>query len=191
MLRSMNTKILFHKAYLDEVKRLITKVLNINPKFIDMKKKIRSYLMRHSEISFYKKSDTNSEYFKVGNSKIRLSDHINPINNQLDQLNIIINNNNFVVILGNKMIINNDYVEFKKFLKYYIQTCDCFKDIFKYVTFTRATQEIKWGDKRIDVSDLKQSQYIGLLKQLNFGSIKKEKQLMGIIELFRAQNEQK
>lgn len=94
-------------------------------------------------------------------------------------------------MLGNRLIINNDYNEFKKFLKYYIQTCDCFKDIFKCVSYDSPIKEIKWNGKKIDVSDLKQYQYINLLKQLNFGNIKKEKHLMGIIELFRAQNEPK
>ena len=91
--------------------------------------KVKKYLLRHNEINVYKKNCSGSEYYRVGNSIIRVSDHIPISNNQPDVLNIVVSDNNFVVMYGNKIINVNDYNEFKTFLKYHIKMCDCFKDI--------------------------------------------------------------
>lgn len=91
--------------------------------------KVKKYLLRHDEINVYKKNCSGSEYYRVGNSIIRVSDHIPINNNQPDVLNIVVSGDNFVVMYGNKIINVNDYNEFKAFLKYHIKMCDCFKDI--------------------------------------------------------------
>lgn len=91
--------------------------------------KVKKYLLRHDEINIYKKNCSGSEYYRVGNSIIRVSDHIPISNNQPDVLNIVVSGDNFVVMYGNKIINVNDYNEFKTFLKYHIKMCDCFKDI--------------------------------------------------------------
>ena len=150
--------------------------------------KIKKYLLRHNEINFYKKNNSGSEYYKVGNSIIRVSDHVAISNNRPDTLNIIVNEDNFVVMYGNKIINVNNYEEFKKFLKYHIQMCDCFKDIInkglsrkatsiEQVTVTPkpqmkivpegVTQVIYFKDELIDVSDLSKKQYKGLISMQN------------------------
>lgn len=91
--------------------------------------KVKKYLLRHNEINVYKKNNSGSEYYRVGNSIIRVSDHIPISNNQPDVLNIVVSGDNFVVMYGNKVINVNDYNEFKTFLKYHIKMCDCFKDL--------------------------------------------------------------
>lgn len=91
--------------------------------------KVKKYLLRHNEINFYKKNESGSEYYRVGNSIIRVSDHVATSRNDPDTLNIVVSGDNFVVMFGNKIINVNDYDEFKKFLKYHIQMCDCFKDL--------------------------------------------------------------
>lgn len=91
--------------------------------------KVKKYLLRHDEINIYKKNCSGSEYYRVGNSIIRVSDHIPTSDNQPDVLNIIISGDNFIVMYGNKIINVNDYNDFKIFLKYHIKMCDCFKDI--------------------------------------------------------------
>lgn len=65
----------------------------------------------------------------VGNSIIRVADHVTTSNNYPDTLNIVVSGDNFIVLFGNKIINVNNYEDFKKFLKYHIQMCDCFKDI--------------------------------------------------------------
>lgn len=91
--------------------------------------KVKKYLLRHDEINVYKKNCSGSEYYRVGNSIIRISDHISINNNQPDVLNIVVSGDNFVVMYGNKIINVNDYNELKSFLKYHIKMCDCFKYI--------------------------------------------------------------
>ncbi len=91
--------------------------------------KVKKCLLRHDEINIYKKNCSGSEYYRVGNSIIRVSDHITVSNNQPDVLNIVVSGDNFVVMHGNKIINVNDYNELKTFLKYHIKMCNCFKDI--------------------------------------------------------------
>lgn len=91
--------------------------------------KVKKYLLRHDQINVYKKNESGSEYFRVGNSIIRVSDHVAVSNNRPDTLNIVVNGDNFVVMYGNRIINVNNYEDFKKFLKYHIQMCDCFKDL--------------------------------------------------------------
>lgn len=104
--------------------------------------KIRRFLLRHEEIVQYKKRESGSEYFKVGNSKIRLSDHIATSLNDPSTLNIIVNDDNFVVTYGNRIVINNDYNEFKGFLKYHIKMCQCFKSLFRKLSKSEKTTTI-------------------------------------------------
>lgn len=94
-----------------------------------MIEKIKKYLLRHKEINFFKKNDSGSEYYRVGNSIIRVSDHIPISDNQPDTLNIVVSENSFVVMFGNRIINVNDYNDFKTFLKYHIKMCDCFKEL--------------------------------------------------------------
>lgn len=96
---------------------------------MEMIDKVKKYLLRHDQINIYKKNESGSEYFRVGNSIIRVSDHVATSRNDPDTLNIVVSGDNFIVMFGNKIINVNDYNAFKSFLKYHIQMCDCFKDI--------------------------------------------------------------
>lgn len=124
--------------------------------------KIKKFLLRHEEIVQYKKCESGSEYFKVGNSKIRLSDHIATSVNDPSTLNIIVNGDSFVVAYGNKIIINNDYNEFKGFLKYHIKMCQCFKSLFKKLSKRKSTVS-----NNINVSSLTNKQISALQKMIS------------------------
>lgn len=93
--------------------------------------KVKKYLLRHSEIERYNKNESGSEYFKVGSSKIRVSDHLATSLSDPTTLNIIVNGDQFVVFYGNKLVNINNYKEFKKFLKYHIQMCDASRTLLK------------------------------------------------------------
>lgn len=82
--------------------------------------KIRNYLLKHQNIKFIRKNDSNSEYYQCFESMIRLSDHIPYRINLPYVLNIIINNDTFAIIYGGRLINLNDYEDFKKFIKYFI-----------------------------------------------------------------------
>lgn len=131
--------------------------------------KIRKFLLRHKEIVQYKKCESGSEYFKVGNSKIRLSDHIATSLNDPSTLNIIVNDDNFVITYGNRIIINNDYNEFKGFLKYHIKMCQCFKPLFKKLSKKTVIAEpiAKNTSENIDVSSLTNKQVKAIQKMIS------------------------
>lgn len=170
--------------------------------------KVKKYLLRHNEINFYKKNDSGSEYYKVGNSIIRVSDHVAISNNRPDTLNIVVNEDNFVVMYGNRIINVNDYEDFKKFLKYHIQMCDCFKDLINKGLF--GTEEPKpvyrpriskpkispvegkrvfvWKGEGFDVSDLTASQVNSLYALDANHSFPKRESVVKTIEGYRLQN---
>lgn len=170
--------------------------------------KVKKYLLRHNEINFYKKNDSGSEYYKVGNSIIRVSDHVAVTNNRPDTLNIVISGDNFVVMYGNRIINVNNYEDFKKFLKYHIQMCDCFKDLINKGLFgTEQPKEVRrpkvskqqytpvegkrlflYKGEGIDVSDLTKDQVDALYSMNNNRCFPKRESVMKTIEGFRRQN---
>ena len=169
--------------------------------------KIKKYLLRHKEINFYKKNNSGSEYYKVGNSIIRVSDHVAISNNEPDTLNIIVNGDNFVVMYGNRIINVNDYEDFKKFLKYHIQMCDCFKDLINKglsrtknpkpvcprvskpkITPVEEKRVFVWKGEEFDVSDLTASQVNSLYAFDANHNFPKRKSVVKTIESYRLQN---
>ena len=178
--------------------------------------KVKKYLLRHDEINVYKKNCSGSEYYRVGNSIIRVSDHIPISNNQPDVLNIVVSGDNFVVMYGNKIINVNDYNEFKAFLKYHIKMCDCFKDIINAGLGRQSNdyiaRESKKSKKRkemgldltppaitgmrkfiyngeeFDVSDLTNGQVSILHSQLAHGLIPRRESLIKSLNSFRKRN---
>lgn len=169
--------------------------------------KVKKYLLRHNEINFYKKNDSGSEYYKVGNSIIRVSDHITVSNNRPDTLNIVVNGDNFVVMYGNRIINVNDYEDFKKFLKYHIQMCDCFKDLINKglfgtedpkpvcprvskpkITPVEGKRVFLWKGEGFDVSDLTTSQVDSLYALDANHSFPRRESVLKAIESYRLQN---
>lgn len=137
--------------------------------------KVKKYLLRHNQINIYKKNESGSEYFRVGNSIIRVSDHVATSRNDPDTLNIVVCGDNFIVMFGNKIINVNDYNAFKSFLKYHIQMCDYFKDLInkglgrtskdyvskpskKNYSSEDCLPYIIYKDERIDISNLTEAQ---------------------------------
>lgn len=169
--------------------------------------KVKKYLLRHNEINFYKKNNSGSEYYKVGNSIIRVSDHVAVNKNKPDTLNIIVNGDNFVVMYGNRIINVNDYEDFKKFLKYHIQMCDCFKDLINKglsrtedpkpvcprvskpkITPVEEKRVFVWKGEEFDVSDLTVSQVNSLYAFDANHSFPKRESVVKTIESYRLQN---
>ena len=169
--------------------------------------KIKKYLLRHKQINFYKKNNSGSEYYQVGNSIIRVSDHVAISNNRPDTLNIVVNGDNFVVMYGNRIINVNDYEDFKKFLKYHIQMCDCFKDLInKGLSRTKDPKPVCprvskpkispveekrvfiWKGEEFDVSDLTAGQVNSLYAFDANHSFSKRESVVKTIESYRLQN---
>ena len=179
--------------------------------------KVKKYLLRHNEINVYKKNCSGSEYYRVGNSIIRVSDHIPISNNQPDVLNIVVSGDNFVVMYGNKIINVNDYNEFKAFLKYHIKMCDCFKDIINAGLGRRSNDYIARESKKtkkkrneedlvltlpvitglrtfnykgeeFDMSDLTDKQVFSLNSMFSNGSLSRRESLIKVLNNYRKQN---
>lgn len=91
--------------------------------------KIRKYLLRQKDIILYNKTVSGSEYYMIKESTIRLSDHIPASGSYPEELNIIVQDSNFVVFYGNRLIIIDNYEQFKSFIKQFIIICDIFKDM--------------------------------------------------------------
>lgn len=175
---------------------------------MEMIDKVKKYLLRHDQINVYKKNESGSEYFRVGNSIIRVSDHVAVSNNRPDTLNIIVNGDNFVVMYGNRIINVNDYEDFKKFLKYHIQMCDCFKDLINKNLFGTENSKLTyrprvskpkitpvegkrvflWKGEGFDVSDLTTSQIESLYSMDANHSFPKRECVLKTIESYRLQN---
>lgn len=170
--------------------------------------KVKKYLLRHSEIEHYNKNESGSEYFKVGSSKIRVSDHLATSLSDPTTLNIIVNGDQFVVFYGNKLININDYEEFKKFLKYHIQMCGCFKNLIKKATeamkkskpaevtpavkTTVVIEPVSPGQKTIlfkgeevDVSDIASHRLPGIQSMIAHGCFPRKDSLLKHLSRFR------
>lgn len=152
-----------HIAYIKYIFYFIVNKLKM------MIEKIKRYLLRHKEINFYKKNDSGSEYYRVGNSIIRVSDHVPTSNNQPDNLSIIVSGNNFVVMYGNKLINVNDYNEFKVFLKYHIKMCDCFKDLINKGLNRTSTDYIAREEKKPLITKTENSLEMVQIDGINMG----------------------
>lgn len=165
--------------------------------------KVKKYLLRHSEIERYNKNESGSEYFKVGSSKIRVSDHLATSLSDPTTLNIIVNGEQFVVFYGNKLININDYEEFKKFLKYHIQMCGCFKSLIKKATeamkktaqpvqvhqdvqpITPGQQTLLFKGEEIDVSDIPAHRLPGVQSMIAHGCFPRKDSLLKHLAQFR------
>lgn len=176
-----------------------------------IEKKIKRFLLSQPEINFFNKNESGSEYYKVGESIIRVSDHVAIKNNQPDVLNIIVTGENFVVMYGNRLINVNDYNGFKSFLKYHIQMCDCFKDLIHkglgyktntkpYVpsvktspakskcSYTRTPNTLRVFGKIFDLSLLNDKQKNGIETQLQDGTLPTAKHVAKIIDSYCRQS---
>lgn len=163
--------------------------------------KVKKYLLRHSEIERYNKNESGSEYFKVGSSKIRVSDHLATSLNDPTTLNIVVNDDQFVVFYGNKLININDYEEFKRFLKYHIQMCGCFKTLIKKATeaMKKSTtsenpilqtnqcgqQTLIFKGEEIDVSDIASHRIQGIQSMIAHGCFPRKESLLKHLSQFR------
>lgn len=101
-----------------------------------MKDKIKKYLLKQKEIVLKAESSTGSIYFKLNDIIVRLSDHINPISNDPEKLNIIVSadNQGCIIILGNRILQFDKYEKVREWLKFYIKSSYCLKLIPKIVT---------------------------------------------------------
>lgn len=179
-----------------------------------IEKKIKKYLLNQPEINFFRKNDSGSEYFTVGKSIIRLSNHVTVSNNKPDTLNIVVTGENFVVMYGNRVIIVNDYPAFKNFLKWHIQMCDCFKDIIQnglakpkrmvsavyqtnptatevvssteesVIPYTRTSNTLRVYGRIFDLSLLREKQKDGIEKMLQDGSLPNAEKVENVINAY-------
>lgn len=95
--------------------------------------KIRKYLLKNPEISFFKKNNSGSEYYNIGTCKIRISNHIpTRVPNTPGTLNIVvINKTEANAFLGGTVpMAGHTYEDMKRHIDYYVQNHQIFKNIF-------------------------------------------------------------
>lgn len=112
-----------------------------------MLNKIKRFLLRQPNVEFLKKSD-NSEslYFTVGNSIIRVSDHIPTSQCRPEQIHILVaaNSESFTILVNNRVAIIPNYTKLKEYIKFYILTVGIMgRVVHNVVTTTEVVQQVK------------------------------------------------
>lgn len=98
--------------------------------------KIRRFLLRQSGITFFKKNESGSEYYKVKDCLIRLSNHRASAPCPAQNLDIIVNEDMFVVFWLGQLETIKTYDELKERIKTYVRDGD---KINKYISARIAT----------------------------------------------------
>lgn len=143
--------------------------------------KIKKYLLKTLHVTEFKENSSGSTYYKVENVKIRVSDHFATSMCLPNTLNIVVNNDNFVVVYGNKPIAVNNYTELKNFLKYFTLMGSSMKSFIPKATkkkpkkaetkvvIKEIIKEIPISSelKTIDISDLSKKQRQKLREDVN------------------------
>lgn len=93
--------------------------------------KIRRFLLRQSGITFFKKNESGSEYYKVKDCLIRLSNHRASAPCPAQNLDIIVNEDMFVVFWLGQLETIRTYDELKERIKTYVRDGD---KINKYIS---------------------------------------------------------
>lgn len=170
-----------------------------------MIEKIKKYLLRQPDIEFYSKHDSESEYFKLGNTKIRVSNHYATSLNEPTTLNIIVDGDFFNVVYVNTPIPIRNYEELKGFIKFfkpvsngltrYIRSTNR-KSTKSVSTNTQQTTNNKKNSKKEDLKAFVEENKEGLNpKQINSfmsmidrGHVTKESSIFKMIESYRKAN---
>lgn len=128
-------------------------------------KKIRNYILRQTGITFYKESDSGSQYFKIDNYVIRLSNHITDLNPS-NVMNIVVVGDQITLIVKNR-----PYPTTYKVLKERIRNYAVFADLFKPVIIKKP---VNHDTLSIKIDDLKQIVIYNNIKY-NFKSLAPDK----------------
>lgn len=140
-----------------------------------MKDKIKNYLLKQKEVVLKNESSTGSIYFKLNDIEVRLSDHINPVSNDPEKLNIVVSSDNqgCVVILGNRILQFDKYEKVREWIKFYIKSSYCLKLIpkvvIKHVEKEVEKEVIKEVPvyKEVDTKNPEHSEILDLLRQVH------------------------
>ena len=82
--------------------------------------KIRKYILRNPHISFFKRNESGSEYFKVEDKyKIRLSDHQASSLSLPNTLNIMVNERDEITVMIANKPYHYEYKDLKELIKHY------------------------------------------------------------------------
>lgn len=93
--------------------------------------KIRKFLLEQSEITFFKKNQSGSEYFQFENVLIRLSNHMTKSNNKCKTFNIIVNGDIFMAFFNNMPLKKiQTYDDFETRFMHYVEAYDNINEIY-------------------------------------------------------------
>lgn len=111
--------------------------------------KIRRFLLRQPSITFFKKNESGSEYYKVKDCLIRLSNHRASTPCPAQNLDIIVNEDMFVVFWLGQLETIRTYDELKERIKTYVRDGD---KINKYISSRIAVirNSIKQSEKVVE-----------------------------------------
>lgn len=111
-----------------------------------MIKKIKRFLLRQPNISFYKKNESGSEYYKIKDCLIRLSDHRASAPSPAQNLDIIVNDDMFVVFWLGQLENVRTYDELKQRIKDYIRDSE---KISRYIGGYLASMRSKMKQEKV------------------------------------------
>lgn len=167
-----------------------------------MIEKIKKYLLRQPDIEFYDKHDSESEYFKLGNTKIRVSNHYATSLSDPTTLNIVVDGDFFNVVYVNTPIPIKTYEELKGFIKFFKPVSN---GLTRYIRLTKkkstktTDSQPATSNKKSSKEDLKAfveenkeglnpKQINSFISMIDRGHVSKESSILKMIEAYRKHN---
>lgn len=93
--------------------------------------KVINYLSRQDGVEVVNTNDSGSHYFRVGATKIRVSDHFATSLNSPQTLNVVCTKDIFVATYGNKLLPVGNYQSLCSLLRNFVMVCDILKPLTK------------------------------------------------------------
>lgn len=109
-----------------------------------MQDRVVRYLSRLDGVKVANTHDSGSHYFKIGDAKIRVSNHFATKFNCPQTLNIVCEREEFVVTFGNKLLPVHTYDALKNLLRTFVMVCDIL------VPLTDVRQQVKVVEKIVE-----------------------------------------
>lgn len=141
---------------------------------MDLQTEIRKYILDQPNVKFYKESPGGSEYFRIHNYLIRLSNHLNTYYNNLNSLNIIINNNDEITFIVTNKTYHVTYETLKERIRNYVIFAEMFRPVIikkkKYDKLTITVDDdrkiIIYGNNEFEFKHLPDESWKKLRKNL-------------------------
>lgn len=133
-----------------------------------VRRKIDNYLLKQEGVTFHKQSDSGSTYYKVGSTRIRVSDHLCSAFNDPNTLEILIpvNSESITLIIGGRIAIMKNYNKLKEYIKSFCLTALCTKPI-KVKKIEEKVEVIVKNEMGVSFEGLSEKQVRGFAKMLD------------------------